>query len=481
MSPQRFNGLMIDCSRLMEPHEYYFRLLDFMGEWGMNVLLFHFTDDHGCGVELPGFEHLAMPNAFTTKELGELAAHAAARGIDLIPELETFGHTRYLTDRPEFGHLYAGNKTQDLTFNAVDPLNPQSFRLMARLMQAVVSVFPSPCLHIGCDEVDIRALCESHMVDEDSVWCQYVNQIIGEAVRLGRVPMMWADHPTKNERIAGRLRKDVILVDWRYGAEVTPDVVPRLRQAGFDAVLCAPSIARWGISFFPSRSCFENTTRMCRFAAESGAAGVINTIWIPFRYFQATLYYAAAYSARCAAAGGRVSLPEFQREFGEKLFGLKNDPHLTTFLTHWPDVEFAHAWAVKLAAKTLQFDARERDELERMIGHASAVVAAAARVFPRQNAAVFAAMRLSAEAAWVCAEYSLLATAATPPAKPRITAYNKRLAKVRAEASAEWDRTRFPDDPQKYEPKFHAYSCHALHLLECCLPLDCPGQSQPRP
>jgi len=40
------NGIMIDNVRLIEKHSYYFDLIDFMSEWGMNTLLLHFTDDH---------------------------------------------------------------------------------------------------------------------------------------------------------------------------------------------------------------------------------------------------------------------------------------------------------------------------------------------------------------------------------------------------------------------------------------------------
>ena len=42
------NGLMIDCARLLELPQYYYRLLEFMAEWKMNTLILHFSDDHGC-------------------------------------------------------------------------------------------------------------------------------------------------------------------------------------------------------------------------------------------------------------------------------------------------------------------------------------------------------------------------------------------------------------------------------------------------
>ncbi len=79
-----------------------------MAEWGMATLVFHFTDDHGCAVRLPAFERLALPNTFSAEKAKELVEFAARRGIEVIPELEAFGHTRCLTGRPEHAHLYAG-------------------------------------------------------------------------------------------------------------------------------------------------------------------------------------------------------------------------------------------------------------------------------------------------------------------------------------------------------------------------------------
>jgi hypothetical protein len=65
-------GVMIDCSRLLERHAYYRDLIAFMAQWELNTLLFHFADDFGCAVQLPGFKHLAMPRAFTAADIRSL-------------------------------------------------------------------------------------------------------------------------------------------------------------------------------------------------------------------------------------------------------------------------------------------------------------------------------------------------------------------------------------------------------------------------
>jgi hypothetical protein len=62
-------GMMIDASRLVEQHRYYFELVEVLASWGLDTLLFHFSDDHGLSVSLPGFEELAAPHALSALQM----------------------------------------------------------------------------------------------------------------------------------------------------------------------------------------------------------------------------------------------------------------------------------------------------------------------------------------------------------------------------------------------------------------------------
>jgi len=137
----KLNGIMIDCSRLMERHEYYYQLIDFMFEWHQNTLVFHFTDDYGCAIQLESLPGKARYGAFTVNEMKDLIAYANKKNIQVIPELETFGHTRYITDTPEYEYLYAGTKSEELLFNAVDPLNPDTFELIENFIKEISGIF----------------------------------------------------------------------------------------------------------------------------------------------------------------------------------------------------------------------------------------------------------------------------------------------------------------------------------------------------
>ena len=472
----KWNGLMIDCSRLLERKDYYPRLIDFMAEWGMNVLLFHFCDDHGCSVALPGFRHLAAPHAFTPREMRALIARARSRGIDVIPEIETFGHTRFITDHPRHRHLGAGRRTRVIRFNAIDPLNPETHRLMSRLVAAVARLFPSPCLHLGCDEVDLRDYARRRGLDVAAVWTDYVNRMIALARAAGKTPMIWADHVEADDAIARALRKDVILVDWRYRGDVAGDVLPRLRRFGFRDLVVAPSLACYRHRFLPTDQAFENTALMAVQGRRHGAMGLINTVWCPYRYLQNALYYGVAWSAGAARCGGAPDEAALRRRFARKTFGTALVRPLDVFLRAWPRLRIDFLLAQKLVWPGKAVTAADARHLRQVRQWGDEAVAAADRYAPRHGREIWDGMVLAARGARLCAEGMLLGRSARPAAA-RVQAYRRELRDVRRLMSAEWDRTRYADDPQKRRPRFpNEADSHAMVLIRR---LPRPGGGRP--
>lgn len=95
-SPEKMRGLMLDAGRVPEKLEYYRRMVEFCAEWGFNTLQFRLADDQGSALRftsVPGI--LTHKNAFTGDQLRSLAEYSRSRGVDMIPELESFGHTGF--------------------------------------------------------------------------------------------------------------------------------------------------------------------------------------------------------------------------------------------------------------------------------------------------------------------------------------------------------------------------------------------------
>ena len=99
-------GLMVDAGRVPELLDYYRRVIDFCAEWELNTLHFRLTDDQGSALRFRSVPDLVThKNAFTPDQLRSLADYAKHHGVDLIPEIESFGHTGYITRSPAYAHL----------------------------------------------------------------------------------------------------------------------------------------------------------------------------------------------------------------------------------------------------------------------------------------------------------------------------------------------------------------------------------------
>jgi hypothetical protein len=443
------NGLMIDCARLLELPQYYGRLVEFMAQWKMNTLILHFSDDHGCALNLPGFENLAMPRAWEPDELQEFLSFAASRGIDVIPELETFGHTRYITDKTEYQHLSAGKRTKEIHFNAIDPLHKDTHSLMSRIIQTVASAFPSRYIHIGCDEVDIDEYCQQRNLASDIVWTDYVNQITDIVRGFGKMPMIWADHVVKSDLVASRLDKDIVLVEWRYDDRITDDIIPRLQNFGFKDILVAPSLACYSDRFLPSHQRLENTNRMVAIGKENQVIGLINTIWCPWRYLQNAIYYGIAYSSYAVQQGPYPDLIGFHEQFALKIFGTDLTPSLAFFLDNWTDLTIDVTLSTKITQPSQALTEIELHRVQKMVQIGEEVSITAQDYVPLKNQDIWHGMLLSAKCAWLCAE-SLYHRQTSKPSLAEREDYNYRVLDVQKEMDLEWDRTRYPDDPQKY-------------------------------
>ncbi len=460
----RFNGLLIDCSRLIEPHNYYFKLIDFMAEWKMNVLLLHFSDDHGFSIRMPGFEKMAAPNAFSLQEIERLISHAGQKGIDIIPEIETFGHTRFLTDTPEYSHLYAGKRPDLLAFNALDPLNPETHSVVKKLVTATAKLFPSEYIHLGCDEVDIRDYCSQKNLAPDTVWAEYVNSIAGYAIECGKIPMIWGDHATKSPNVAQNLRKDLILFDWRYHAGCDDAPIVSLKNHGFNRIVVAPSIACWYYRCHLTETAIDNVSKMASFASQHELEGMITTVWWPHRYFQDAIWYGIAFSAEAFRQGGMPDMRKFMTEFAMKVFGTELDKELEILLELHPRVELDRKCSQAILGKD-ELSREDIARIEQRSAMALRIMNSIKNYNPAKNAEILNAMLLSIKAAWCCLEYLLLREKDSLPT--RKNQFNRTLEAVKKEASDEWNRTRCEDDPCKYKAQFPGFeSCQIMILLE---------------
>ncbi|WP_418696200.1 family 20 glycosylhydrolase [Bacteroides sp.] len=217
-----YRGQMIDIARDFTTSEDLKKLIDNFASYKMNVLHFHFSDDEGWRLEIPGLEELTAvgsrrghtmdesnclypsydggydPDAktvgngyYTREEFIGLLRYAAERHVRIIPEIESPGHARaaiysmkarynkYIGTDPEKANEYLLNDPQDTsryssaqsyTDNVMNVALPSTYRFMEKVIQELAAMYkdagvPLATIHLGGDEVP-------HGVWEGSPKCQ---------------------------------------------------------------------------------------------------------------------------------------------------------------------------------------------------------------------------------------------------------------------------------------------------------------------
>ena len=221
-----WRGLLIDVSRHFIPIDVLKRNLDGMAAVKMNVLHWHLSDDQGFRAESKKFPKLTGMGSegkfYTQEEIRDLIAYAHDRGIRVVPEFDTPGHSRsWFVGYPELasnpGPFTVDNEngTQSVT----DPTNEETYKFMDKFVEEMGKLFPDEFFHIGGDEVDgkywdsnskIQAFKQAHGMKTDADLQAYYNQRLEKILaKHHKIMVGWDEilHPD--------LPKNIVVQSWR--------------------------------------------------------------------------------------------------------------------------------------------------------------------------------------------------------------------------------------------------------------------------
>ena len=335
-APRRLRGVMVDAARIPEPLAYYRRVIDFCSDWQLNTVQFRVADDQGCALRFASVPDLYFhQHAFAPEELHELARYAQSRGVDLIPELESFGHTGYITRSQAYAHLLDADAKQSSEFTGVIPVHAETLELFRKLYGEVAEIFPSVYLHGGCDEVNwggsplSRKAVETKQRHE--IWAEYLNSLHHAADGLGKQFIVWGDMVVRKEpRILEQLNKSIIVMDWDYvetSSAKLHDMFAKVRSAGCRAI-GAPALISYRVGPRAGRAQLANIDAFADAYAtgregerDNGSLGVILTNWVPSRYIQNSIWDGFAYAAVAFNEGTDTAQKAAFRRFVERHYG----------------------------------------------------------------------------------------------------------------------------------------------------------------
>lgn len=237
-----WRGLMLDCSRTFLPVDYLKRTIDRMAFYKLNVLHLHLTDDQGWRLEIKKRLNLTSEGAFfsqsaiepeefegyyTQDEIRDLIIYAAHRHIQIVPEIEVPGHSGAAIHAypelsctkekvPIYPLIHHGAKKPNDVFCAG---NEGTYSFFEDVLSEVTSLFPSPYVHLGGDEVSKHhwencEICQKKMADlkikNEDFLQRYVMDRVGKNVtKANKRPIGW------DEIMEGDISRDWIIMGWR--------------------------------------------------------------------------------------------------------------------------------------------------------------------------------------------------------------------------------------------------------------------------
>jgi hexosaminidase len=239
-----WRGLMLDPCRRWEGLDVVKRTLDGMAAVKLNVFHWHLSDDQGFRIESKVFPKLQGSGSdglfYTQEQVKDVIAYARDRGIRVVPEFDTPGHSSsWLVGYPELGAGPAPSspvRTWGIFDNVLDPAKEPVYDFLDRFVGEMAALFPDAYFHIGGDEVTPRTwnanaadtdFMYAHKLTDANDFQAYFNTRMNPIVtHHGKRMVGW------DEVLSPDLPKDIVVQSWR-GAEALAEAASQ----GYDGML----------------------------------------------------------------------------------------------------------------------------------------------------------------------------------------------------------------------------------------------------
>jgi hexosaminidase len=247
-----WRGVMLDSARHYQSPGFIKGFIDWMALHKLNVLHWHLTDDQAWRLEILAHPRLtevggwrvpagAAPlkdidpatgrprlygGFYTQAEVREIVAHAAARGITVVPEIDVPGHaSAAVAAYPELGvqdapgSAVAAVPSDWGVYHTLFNTRPETIAFLTSVLDEVMDLFPGEYIHLGGDEAakeqwENSPSVQAHMrtlglTDEMQMQGWFMKQMEDHLTARGRRLIGW------DEILEGGLEGDAAVMSWR--------------------------------------------------------------------------------------------------------------------------------------------------------------------------------------------------------------------------------------------------------------------------
>jgi hexosaminidase len=227
----------------------------------------------------------------TAAQIREIDRYCAARGIELVPNQNSFGHMERWLRHPDYQHLaecpdgfehpIAGWRTCGGTLAPT----AESAAFIDSLYTELLPHFASRMLHIGGDEPwelgQGRSAQRVALEGKHTVYLEFLNRLFALAEEHQHQAQFWADIILERPDLVPALPKHVTPVIWGYDADSPFDAQCRIvAEAGFrQQFYVAPGAGNWNSFGGRLEVARANIERAAQAGRAHGARGLLLTAW----------------------------------------------------------------------------------------------------------------------------------------------------------------------------------------------------------
>jgi hexosaminidase len=249
-----YRGLMLDIARHFQTPAAVEKLIDQAAAYKINWLHLHVADDQGFRVAIDGFPNLTAigargavgtggrtvdPGGFWTQEqYRSVVAHAAARFMAVVPEVDSPGHDNAII-MSEFGdttnrrldvhpqdincsvnHPPVWDYTQDVGISALCLNSRNTWAITSAIVRQLSALTPGSLYDLGGDEVPA-----SLMSAQD--YPAFVDRESGIVQAQHKIVMGWADIAAADTHLSG----PSVAEYWQPASGSSPDTISAVAAA----------------------------------------------------------------------------------------------------------------------------------------------------------------------------------------------------------------------------------------------------------
>lgn len=230
----KYRGLLLDTARHFIPLEILLANLDAMAYNKFNVFHWHLVDDQSFPYASKRFPELTRRGAYsskhvyTQKDVKLVIDYARMRGIRVLPEIDSPGHTKVFERAfpniltPCYGEgpdkPYTPRYPEHSDADNLHPLRNETYSVMLELFKELKEVFPDEYIHLGMDEVyyacwksnpEILSFMQANgWTQMNQVEQYYVRRTLENVKNINYKYMIWQDPVDNGVRVGFFSRDD---------------------------------------------------------------------------------------------------------------------------------------------------------------------------------------------------------------------------------------------------------------------------------